>query len=207
MVVLGLTGGVACGKSTVAAGLRARGVAVVDADEEARRLVDPGSAVLDALVGRFGEEILREDGSLDRKRLGSMVFGDADALAALNALTRGPLLERINLKIKWLCDHGHPLALVDAALLVEWGLDADLDGLIVVATDRSKQIERQVARDGLSAEQAAARVDAQLPLADKIARATIVLRNDSDLEALRSSIADLYGRLCALYPELGESQP
>lgn len=173
--VFGLTGGLASGKSTVAARMRARGLPVIDADLLAREVVAPGTPGLAAVVEAFGPEVLAADGSLDRARLAEIVFQDEGKRRALN----GILHPRIGLasaeRVAALDAAGEQLACYEAALLVENGLADAFRPLVVVSVSEEEQIARAMARDGATRDQARARIAAQLPLAAKIATADHVI--------------------------------
>lgn len=173
--VFGLTGGLASGKSTVAARMRARGLPVIDADLLAREVVAPGTPGLAAVVEAFGPEVLAADGSLDRARLAEIVFHDEGKRCALN----GILHPRIGLasaeRVAALDAAGEQLACYEAALLVENGLADAFRPLVVVSVSEEEQIARAMARDGATRDQARARIAAQLPLAAKIATADHVI--------------------------------
>lgn len=186
MRVLGLTGGIGCGKSTVAALLEARGVPVVDADRLGREVVAPGSDGLREIVASFGAEVLLPDGALDRKGLAARVFVSPDALARLNAITHPRIATLASSRLRALADAGHPLAALEAALLLEAGWDRIADEVVVVTTTPALQLRRLLQRGDVSETDARARIASQLPLAAKEARADHVIRNDgslSDLEA------------------------
>jgi dephospho-CoA kinase len=178
--VFGLTGGLASGKSTVAARFRARGVPVIDADQLAREVVEPGSEGLARVVEAFGEGVLAPDGSLDRARLGELVFAAPEKRRALNAILHPRIGALSAQRIAALDAAGEPLACYEAALLVENGLSDAFRPLVVVAVPPEVQLARATARDGSTEEQARARVAAQLPLADKIAAADHVIDNAGD---------------------------
>lgn len=195
--VFGLTGGIGSGKSTAAALFRERGVPMVDADELAREAVAPGSAGLAQVVAAFGPQILGPDGSLDRKRLGAVVFADAEARRRLNAITH-PIVRRLSQeRFRALDEQGVTLAGYDVPLLFEVGLDAVLRPVVVVAVSEEAQLERLVARDGSSEAAARERIASQLPLAQKRQRADYVLDNDGPPEALAAQIDALLGKLRA----------
>ena len=166
ILVFGLTGGLASGKSTVAARFRARGVPVIDADLIAREVVEPGS-----------EGILAPDGSLDRARLGDVVFAAPDRRRALNAILHPRIAARSAQRIAALDAAGEKLACYEAALLVENNLADAFRPLVVVAVPLDVQLARAMARDGSTEEQARARVAAQLPLANKVVVADHVIDN------------------------------
>jgi dephospho-CoA kinase len=184
MILFGLTGGVASGKSTVAALFRARGVPVIDADEVAREVVVPGSDGLAEVVRVFGSEVLAESGSLDRARLASLVFGDPQKRARLNAILHPRIGARTAERAAELASRGEPIACYEAALLVENGLADAFRPLVVVAASPSVQLARSMARDSVAAPDAQARIDAQLPLAEKIAVADYVIDNTGQLADL-----------------------
>lgn len=184
MHVFGLTGGIASGKSTVGRRFAARGVPVVDADLVAREVVLPGTSGLAAIVARFGSAVLADDGTLDRKRLGDLVFGDAEARAALNAIVHPRIAQASREKMADHAANGAELVCYEAALLVENGLADAFRPLVVVAADEATQRARVVLRDGLDADAAKARIDAQMPLERKLAIADVVVRNEGTLDAL-----------------------
>ena len=188
MQVFGLTGGIASGKSEVARLLRARGVPVVDADAIAREVVAPGTSGLAALVDAFGASILLPDGSLDRKALGARVFTDDVARRTLNAITHPRISTRTTERIAELQASHDPLGAYDAALLVENGVHALFRPLVVVAASEPLQIARCMARDGLTEDEARARVRSQMPLAKKIAVADFVIENDGTLAELEAEV-------------------
>ena len=190
--VVGLTGGIASGKSTVAARLRELGVPVVDADALAREVVAPGTPGLEAIVEAFGAGVLTPEGALDRKALGEVVFADAAARKRLEAITHPRIAAAGHARMASLADHPAPYRVYEAALLVENGLHRAFPALVVVAAEEATQLTRIMARDGLDEAAARARLAAQLPLRDKIAVATDVLRNDGDRAALMAAVDTLH---------------
>ncbi len=188
---MGLTGGIASGKSTVAKLLTDHGAAVVDADLLARQVVEPGQPALGELVARFGVEILTAEGTLDRKRLGGIVFADPAARADLQRITHPRIAAASAAAIAAWADAGANVVFYEAALLVENRTHLGLAGLVVVATPPEVQHARLMARDGLSAEEATARIAAQASLEDKLAAATWVITNDGDAEHLQAGFARL----------------
>src|SRR5512133_2691607 len=177
MRVIGLTGGIATGKSTFSALLRARGAPVVDADALARAVVEPGSPALAEIVRTFGPELLQPDGTLDRKRLGDRVFAHPAARRRLEAITHPAIRAAMVAETLRLAGEGHGLVFYDAPLLYEVGLDAVLDAVVVVWAPVEVQRRRLIARDGLSPADADARLAAQLPVDDKADRADVVIEN------------------------------
>ncbi|ACG74002.1 dephospho-CoA kinase [Anaeromyxobacter sp. K] len=184
MRVIGLTGGIATGKSTFGALLRARGAPVVDADALARAAVEPGTPALPEIARTFGAEVLREDGALDRKALAARVFADPEARRRLEAITHPAVRRAMREATDRLAAQGHPLAFYDTPLLYEVGLEALLDAVVVVWAPRDVQRERLIRRDGLDAAEVDARLAAQLPVDEKAARADFVIDNAGAPEAL-----------------------
>jgi dephospho-CoA kinase len=180
MRVVGLTGGIATGKSTFAAALRALGVPVVDADALARAAVARGSPGLAAAADAFGPEVIGPDGELDRKRVGALVFGDPAARARLEAIVHPEVRALFERERRHLTALGHPVAFYDVPLLYEARREGDVDLAVVVWAPRPVQLARLMTRDGLSQAEAEARLAAQLPVDEKAARADAVVVNDGD---------------------------
>jgi dephospho-CoA kinase len=199
ILVFGLTGGLASGKSTVAARFRARGVPVIDADQLAREVVAPSSPGLAEVIREFGEDMLLPDGSLDRAKMADRVFSDPQSRRRLNSILH-PRIGALTLeRAQTLAAQGERLACYEAALLVENGIADAFRPLVVVAVPEEVQVARAVARDGGSEAQARARLSAQKRLAEKIAVADYVIDNagsqketerqaDEVLEAIRSKL-------------------
>ncbi|WP_225047013.1 dephospho-CoA kinase [Lacticaseibacillus kribbianus] len=175
--LLGLTGGIATGKSTVAAVFKRLGCPVVDADVIAREIVAPGRPALREIAAAFGQEMIRPDGTLDRRRLGDAVFSDPTKLARLNAIDRPYLRAAINDALAEAKASGAPVVVGEIPLLYETDYVAAFDGVAVVTVPPHLQLERLMARDGLTRAAATARIAAQMPLADKIARADFLIDN------------------------------
>lgn len=186
--VIGLTGGIASGKTTVAKLLAKRGAAVVDADLLARQVVEPGQPALAELVARFGAVILTPDGRLDRKRLAAVAFADPAARTDLGRITHPRIAAASAAAIATWADAGANIVFYEAALLVENHAYGHLAGLIVVAAPPEVQYARLVERDRLAPAEASARIAAQAPLADKLAVATWVIENTGDLAALERAV-------------------
>jgi len=194
--LFGLTGGIASGKSTVAARLRAHGVPVIDADELAREVVGPGTEGLRAVVEAFGEGVLDASGALDRKALGRIVFADAGARRALNAITHPRIGQRTAAVAGELARAGEPLGCYEAALLVENGLVDMFRPLVVVSCPESLQIERIQARDSASRDEAAARIAAQKPLREKVVAADFVIETDCPIERTLQRTDEVLRAIC-----------
>ncbi|HEY3356753.1 MAG TPA: dephospho-CoA kinase [Polyangia bacterium] len=186
--VIGLTGGIASGKSTVGRMLADLGATVLDADAVAREVTRPGTPALAAIVAAFGAEVLTPGGELDRKRLGERVFADDAARRRLNAIVHPHIGAETGRRIAELRQRHVAVVVYEASLLVEHGLHRALDGLIVVAAPPDVQVQRVVQRDGLTPEQAEQRLAAQLPLAAKIAVADYVIDGAEPLERVRAQV-------------------
>jgi len=184
MHVFGLTGGIASGKSSVARRFRERHVPVIDADELAREVVAFGSEGLRAVVEAFGKDVLLPDGSLDRGRLGDLVFSDASKRAILNGIVHPRIAAASATRISDLTARSEPVACYEAALLVENGLADAFRPLVVVAASPEVQAARIASRDGLDEARARARIAAQRPLDEKVRLADVVVRNDGSLKDL-----------------------
>lgn len=192
---IGLTGGIASGKSAVAELLAEKGALIVDADVLAREVVEPGTPGLDAIVRRFGQSVLLPDGSLDRPKLGEIVFSDADARADLNAIVH-PRVRARAAELEATASDGQTVVHV-IPLLVETGQAASFDEVIVVDADPQTQVRRLRARNGLSREQAEARLAAQASREERLAAATVVIDNSGDIAALRRAVEATWPRLRA----------
>jgi dephospho-CoA kinase len=194
--LVGLTGGIATGKSTVARLIAERGIPVVDADQLAREAVAPGEPAL-AEIARRWPQVIAGDGRLDRRRLGAIVFADAVARGRLEAILHPRIAALADERAAALAAQGHPLAFYEASLLVETGRHRDFDGLVVVNASPETQIARVMARDRLARDEARARLAAQLPLREKLAVATSVIDNDGDLAATTAQVDRLLAELGA----------
>jgi dephospho-CoA kinase len=191
-VVVGLTGGIASGKSTVARLFGALGVPVVDADLVARDVVAPGSEGLRAVLAAFGDGVLGANGALDRQALGAIVFADGDARRKLEAITHPRIAIESGRRLAEGSASAAPYVLYEAALLVENGAYKMFPALIVVTAPEEVQRARIAARDGLDDAQARARIAAQAPVAAKLAVADWVIENVGDLAALETRVAEIH---------------
>ncbi len=193
MFLVGLTGGIASGKSTVSRLLGCHGAAVVDADVIAREVVEPGAPALAAIVERFGNGVLRSDGSLDRERLGAIAFSDPEANADLRAITHPEIGRVIGERMTALAGTDR-VVILDAALLVETARGG-LAMLIVVAADLDVQVERMMRDRALSRAEAEARIASQAPLADKLAAADLVVWNNGTIEELEARVDEVWAEV------------
>ncbi len=188
-VRIGITGPIGCGKSTVAGWLGDRpGVVVIDADVVVRGIVEPGEPTLDKIVERFGPDALAEDGTLDRARLGRIVFGDATALADLEAITGPPARARIMRAIEAAESEGASAVVIEAIRLIDGGLATVCDEVWLVTCAPEVQVER-LARRGTDAQDAARRIEAQAGLVERVRpAATRVIDTSGSLEATRAEV-------------------
>ena len=196
MRIYGLTGNIGSGKSTVARLLADRGVPVVDADQLAREVVLPGRPALLAIAARF-PGVVSPEGRLDRKALGARVFRDEAERRALNAIVHPRIAEETAARMARLATEGHALAVYEAALIVENGMQGALDGLIVVTAPLATQLSRLRLRDALSEADARARLQAQLPAEEKARLADFVIDNGGAPEALVPQVEALLRKLRA----------
>lgn len=192
---VGLTGGIACGKSTVAGFFAELGIPIVDADRIARDVVAPGSEGLADVVTTFGSGVLLPDGSLDRKKLGELVFSDTAARATLNAITHPRIAAESAARLGELSETDVPYVLYEAALLVENGIHRALPVLVVVTASPDTQLRRLMDREGIDETAAKSRIRAQLPLAEKVAVADHVIDNDGALDATRARTREVHQQL------------
>jgi dephospho-CoA kinase len=195
--LVGLTGGIGSGKSTVADMIRGRGVPVLDADVLAREVVAPGQPA-HAEIAAAWPEMIAGDGTIDRARLAAVVFADAEARRRLEAITHPRIQERALALARELAAAGHRLAFYEASLLVESGRHRDFDGLVVVTADEEQQLARVASRDGSSREAALARLRAQLPAPEKRLAATAVIDNSGDRDGTRRQVEALLDELGAV---------
>jgi dephospho-CoA kinase len=194
MLVLGLTGGIASGKSVVAEVFQSLGAEVVSADDLAREVVRPGSPTLARIVERFGAEVLRKDGELNRPYLAEKIFSDPQARKELDHITHPAIADLARQRFEDFAREGARIVVYDAPLLYEAGADAQVDGVVVVAVDDATQLRRLMLRDGLDPLAARARMAAQMPMVQKIARADYVIDNNGSLEATRQQVVALMAR-------------
>jgi len=194
--LIGLTGGIGTGKSTVARLLEARGIPVIDADVLAREAVEPGQPALAAIAAAW-PQVIDPGGRLDRKRLGAIVFADPAARARLEAILHPRIAELAVEHARALARAGHRLAFYEASLLVEAGRHRDFAELVVVDAPETERVRRVVARDGSTPEHVRARMAAQAPMSEKRRLATHVIDNDGDLARLSRQVDELLAQLGA----------
>jgi len=196
VLILGVTGNIASGKSSVAKELARRGAAVLDADQLAREVVESGSSTLKKMVKVFGTEILQNGGDLDRDRLGQMVFADVKVRAMLEGIVHPEIAKKSVERLQELKKNPDiPLIVYEASLLFEVGAENRVDKVLVVKIDPEEQLKRLMARDGLSEDYAQRRMTAQMPQQKKLERADFVIDNSG-------TPAETLKQIDALWPQL-----
>ena len=197
MTKIGLTGNIASGKSMVSQFLKEMGAIIIDADIIAREIVEFGSPALKEIGQEFGQQVLKQDGTLNRKYLGSIVFADVQALKKLNQITHPRIRELINVKIeKYLNGQASEKALViDAALLIEFGIHKMVDLVWVVQVNTGLQLQRLMLRDKLTESEARYRIDSQMPQSEKLKHADKVIYNNGTVEELHTEVKKLWEEL------------
>jgi dephospho-CoA kinase len=195
MIVIGLTCGILSGKSTVSGMLAERGAVIIDADKVGHQAYQPHTDVWQELVDTFGEWILKQNGEIDRKRLGEIVFHDPSALILLNKIVHPRMREIIEEELKRLRAEGASVVVIEAAVLIEAKWTDLVDRIWVTTAPAEKVIDRLQNRVGLSEEQARARIAAQLPPEDKVKHADVVIDTNCDLAELGIRVLDLWEEL------------
>lgn len=190
-MVLGITGGIASGKTTVAQAFQALGAVVVSADVLAREIVRPGTKTLQQIAEYFGRQVLREDGTLNRQLMAELVFNDDQARMALNGITHPAIAALARTRLREAEQGGAALVIYDAPLLFEVGADRQVDKVLVVKVDGEVQLDRLMARDGINRQQALARVASQMPQEEKVARADFVVENSGTEKETQAQVRSL----------------
>jgi dephospho-CoA kinase len=197
-LLVGLTGGIASGKSTVSRQLAALGCRVVDADVLAREVVRQGAPAWAGIVEAFGREVLRPDGELDRQRLGAIVFADPARRRTLEAITHPAILaRRAAILDAWAREGYDGVVVQDTPLLIEVGAHRHVDRVLVVHAERDVQVRRLIARDGLAPADAERRVASQMPLAEKVRLAHYVVENSGTPEETAAQVRAVHAALVA----------
>jgi dephospho-CoA kinase len=195
VITVGLTGGIAAGKSTVASLMARLGAGILDADEVVRELQRPGTWVYQAILQAFGPSIVQRDGTIDRKRLGEMVFQDEGARRQLEATVHPALVAAIEQRLRAFEAQGVKLCVVELPLLIEAGAQERFDWVVVVTAPEEVQVSRLMADRGLSREEALARMRSQMPLHEKVRVADFVIENAGDLQEVERRVQELYQAL------------
>lgn len=195
MIVVGLTGGVGSGKSTVAGLFREMGAKVIDADSIAREVVEIGEPTLTAIRESFGDEVFEADGALDRRAMAARVFGDDEARARLNAIVHPAVAQRTAELLQEARESGESWVVYDVPLLYENGLEEMFDTIVVVTADEELRRARLRDREGWTEEDIQARMEAQMDLGEKVRRANHVIDNGGTLHETRRQVEDVMTRI------------
>lgn len=197
-MIVGLTGGIATGKSLVAGELNRCGAAVIDADRISREIVEPGKPAYNDIVKEFGPGIIKPDGTVDRKALGNIVFCDPVALDRLNSITHPRIRERIREEAGRLSADGDAIVVLDIALLIEMGVRYEVEKIIVVYCDDEQQVQRLMERDNLTRVEAQKRLSCQMDIKEKLKYADYVIDNSGPMDKTIEQARALYGELKGL---------
>ena len=196
MKIIGLTGGIASGKSTVSRALRELGAIIIDADEVAHAIIEPGKPAWEDIVEHFGSEVLNPDQTIDREKLGAIVFNDPERLQELNQITHPRVGEQFKQMIKDIkSQQADAVLFIEVPLLYETHMDRICDEVWVVWVDEETQIQRLMKRDGLSREDALKRIDAQMSLDEKAKRADVVIDNSFSIEETIETATKYYNNI------------
>ncbi|ACV63229.1 dephospho-CoA kinase [Desulfofarcimen acetoxidans DSM 771] len=199
MLTIGLTGNIASGKSIVSKYLKELGAEIIDADIIAREVVKPGSPALTEIKQEFGQQVTHHNGTLNRKYLGNIVFADPNALKKLNQITHPRIRELINMEIQKhslkLNSSNKGILIIDAALLIEFGIHKMVDIVWVVQLDPILQLKRLMRRDNLPEAEAHQRINVQMPQSEKVKHATKIISNNGTVEELHKKIRELWDEL------------
>ena len=195
-LLVGLTGGIAPGKSTVSALLRQFGCEIIDADLLAREVVEPGQPAWTTIVAEFGQDVLTGDGTLDRKKLGAIVFADPERRRRLEAITHPAIRERFQARLDELAEKGFTgIVIFDAAVMIESGNYKNMDRLVVVVTDEPTQMARLRGRDGTDDAEGRRKIASQMPLSEKAKLADYVIDNSGDRHATAEQVRRVFAAL------------
>jgi dephospho-CoA kinase len=196
MLIVGLTGGVASGKTAVSQVLKEEGAYIIDADQIARELVQPHKPAWNELIRAFGKEILKEDGFIHRKKLADKVFADPKKRKLLNQILHPRIKEEMDRRTKEIGQKDpEAIVVIDAPLIVELGDHREMDKLIVVASTQTQQIERLKERDGIGPEEALRILSSQMPVEEKVNLADFVIRNEGSLEETKKRAKEVFKEL------------
>lgn len=197
MLIVGLTGGIVSGKTTIARMFQELGAQVIDADEIARKVVRPGEKAWQGIVEYFGPEILREDLEINRKKLADIVFSNKEKLAVLNSITHPEIILMLKKQINQLKNkyQKNIICIVEAPLLFEAHLEDMMDKIIVVYLNREEQLKRLLLRNNLTREEAIQRIESQMPLEEKLSRADYVIDNCFSLQQTKKQVLQVWKEL------------
>ena len=197
MIVIGLTGGILTGKSTVSEMLAEKGAVIIDADKIGHEAYQPETTVWQEVVDAFGNDILKGNGEIDRKKLGEIVFNDPEALARLNSIMHPRMHSMIREEIEGLSGEGVDLVVLEAAVLIEANWTDLVEEVWVTVAPEETAVKRLQNRGGLSEEQARARIRSQLPAEERAKHADVIVDTDCDLAEVRAKVEELWRRLQA----------
>jgi dephospho-CoA kinase len=195
MKIIGLTGGVGSGKSTVAEMFREMGATVIDADQAAHEVYAPGTPGFDAVVREFGPQFVREDGAIDRQRLGAFVFNDEPALRRLNAIVHPLVREWMAARTAEAAERGDEVVIQDVPLLFENGLEGLFSSIVLVYAPEDVQLERLVQGRGVPPDRARSMIAAQMPIEDKRRRAHHVVDNGGTIDETRRQVEEIWAQM------------
>jgi len=191
--VIGLTGGIASGKSTISELLKEKGAVIIDADKIAKSVMQPGKEAWREVINFFGEKILKDDGDIDRKKLGDIVFHDESLLEVLNKITHPKIKKEIINQLNYYKDKKVDVVVLDAPLLLEIGLDVMVDEVWLVVVDEETQIKRLLEREpGMTFQQAVERIKAQMPLSEKMKYTHRIIDNNGSIEDTKKQLLNLW---------------
>ncbi len=191
-MVIGITGGIASGKSTISLLLKKLGASIIDVDLIGREVVQKGEKAYNEIVKYFGEDILLLNGEINRKKLGDMVFSDKEKLHVLNGITHPEIIRRVVDKIKELKENGAHVIVIDAAILFEMGLDKYCDSIWLIHIDKETQLNRLMERDRFVYLDAMNRIKSQYENEDKFGLADVIINNNKPLEVIEKEIKELW---------------
>lgn len=196
MLIIGLTGGIASGKNSVSTILAEFGARIIDADIICRELVEPGKPAWREIVSTFGRDVLKKNNEINRKKLGEIIFNAPEKRDLLNSILHPRAIREEWRRIARIeRDEPDALVVVNAALLIESGNYRDVDRVVVVAAEGETMIRRMMKRDGVSRDEAILRINAQMPMDEKIKHADYIIENNGSMEELRGKVIELYRAL------------
>ncbi|WP_077214206.1 dephospho-CoA kinase [Bacillus dakarensis] len=187
-IIVGLTGGIASGKSTVSNMLKEKGITVIDADVEARLAVDIGEPAYNEIVNYFGQEVLHEDGSINRPKLGELIFNDLEKRTKLNSIVHPAVRARMDEKRIRAIENDEKIVIMDIPLLFESKLKSTVEKTLLVYVDEETQLKRLMERNNFTEEEARSRILSQMPLKDKVSLSDAVIDNNGSIEDTRKQL-------------------
>ena len=206
MKVIGLTGGIASGKSAVASILSEFGATIIDADKVAKELVEPGQSAWHDIHKAFGNDILLADGSLNRQQLGELIFNDPIKRQILNSIIHPKVIEECQKRLEHYKEIGKKAVILEVPLLIETGMDTMVDEVWLIAVDVQTQVDRLIKRDGLLRGQALKRIESQMPLEEKIPKADIIIDGQLNINEVRSYLKILWNNALAIGVEVKKKE-